>query len=99
VSGEGGGKARGGASSGAARPRCIAGDKCPEGWWGEMLGCFRNDLDRGGGERASDGLGRLARWRRRMRVSWKTITLHFSYARRRRLFSHQVWVSCIRARS
>jgi hypothetical protein len=34
----------------------------------------------------------------RMEVSWNTITLQFSYVSRRLLFSHQVWVSCIRAR-
>jgi hypothetical protein len=49
---------------------------------------FLNDLDRGVLVMVQ---GRPARWRR-MGVSWKTSTLHFSYARRRRLFSHQVCV-------
>jgi hypothetical protein len=49
---------------------------------------FRKDLDRGGGNELVMVQGRPARWRRRTGVSLKTITLHFSYARKRRSFSH-----------
>jgi hypothetical protein len=41
--GEGGGKARGGTSSGAARPRCIGGGRRHDGW-GECWGGVEDAL-------------------------------------------------------